>query len=701
MFERRMKVFLVMIGAAMSVIIVRLIDLQIVRSDIYQEEARQILLRRRQILPFARGRILDRTGQALVSDEPAWNLCVSYKILSEVRESMSSEASDVWNNILPFSDVPINELFERADEITARIHRIREIVGEPIREEFQHHAIIENLSHQAQVEARWRFESDPNISVDHGVHRAYHNAVPFAHILGRTKPVDQVDLANDPNKSDELKRFLNTDRVGRSGVDYVAESMLRGRRGAFRERLGRSEEGGGRIVVENVPPQGGWDVNLTIRSDLQHSLYDEFADSIVEYPNCTGGSIIVLDIESREVLAMVSYPAYDPNEFNRRYSELRMKTREMPLRFKAVAERYAPGSIVKPLACLAALDSGVHTLNTTYDCDGYLFPNVTNAFRCWKISGTDQRVRHGSVNVVGALAQSCNIFMYRTGMAVGADVLTDYFHSVDLGRRSGMGLREESPGINPTYAWLEKELGRGHVPASARLYAIGQGELAITPVQAANLMAFYASGIHRNISIIRGGEPTPYWDLDIAPEHLRAIQQGMYEVVNDSRGTAYKYARFEHPEYCVIGKTGSAETPARRVSYDVSFMLDGRSYAERVYASSKSAAIKELQRMYPKAEVIKDEISPPELWPQGAKGNLKEDQLSHAWFGGYLQRIDGTGRPLWSAKPRIAFAVMAEFGGSGGATAGSMSKRVAGRILDILGSDLDPDAQPTVLAGRP
>ena len=198
----------------------------------------------------------------------------------------------------------------------------------------------------------------------------------LAHVLGRLGPVTAKSLREDPFADDPLRKYLGHEKLGMTGVEKAAESLLRGRRGRF--QLNRED-----VIIENTIPLSGNDIHLTIREDLQREIYKMFARHIEAHPISTGGSIVVLDVEKRECLAMVSYPSYDPTRFQQDYSKWRRDTKKQPLRFRAVANRYAPGSIVKPLVCLAGLNNGKIGLNTTFDCQGALFPNHPNKWRCW------------------------------------------------------------------------------------------------------------------------------------------------------------------------------------------------------------------------------------------------------------------------------------------------------------------------------
>jgi len=708
---------LIVLLIAVVIVVLRLGDLQILRADDFREQAAEALLLRPQTLPFVRGSILDRTGRKLASDEPSWDVKIDYGILAkdpgyldararrlrgehaaaaELTDAQSlaalhDEISRMWSELAQFGGEPIEDIRLRATEIRDRVARIREVVAarrgfdSPVREERLPHAILTGLDDQQQIAARRLFGRYPWVQVEATAHRVYHDAECLGHVLGRTGPVDAEQMARDLHADDDLRCYRGDETVGIAGVEFAAEDLLRGRRGRFREdRRGN--------VIEDTPPQPGGDVHLTVRYDLQQKLYDLIGDALPRLPYSPGGSIVVLDVPTRDVLAMVSYPAYDPNRFSDIYKDLQGDMIRIPLSFRAVANRYAPGSIVKPLTCLTGLSSGKITLDTRFECTGYLFPDnpEAGASKCWAIHGTGQRKAHGQVNVVEALVGSCNIFAYRVGMAVGVDRLCGFFDTVGFGHFSGTGLPEENRGINPTPSWLNDHAGRPVYRSDPRLFAIGQGELAATPVQVANLMATYAAGTYSPVRLIRERGGGPEWQLPVTAEHLLAVHQGLYGVVNAPSGTAYRTTHFVHDRYALCGKTGSATAQPRPVSYKITYTEPGgESVSAIVPAGSRCEATDKFTASHPQAELDWSKVVVHRRYPDRPPAGSKH---AHAWFAGYLQQLDSAGRPQYDVMPRIAFAVLVEYGGSGGRASGPIGRDVARILIETLGDELDPDA---------
>ncbi len=726
MFETRLKALLTAFIIGLLIILVRLAELQIVHADYYRARAERALILQPRRLPFVRGRILDRHGEVLVADEPCWDLAIEFTAIaaefgqdededatkrllslwrrsghaprgvssSALAASLRNELEDMWRDIDAFalqhwyaSDM---SSYERCRAIFDRVDRVRRAVARrrgfdaPVAEERGAHPLMPALDAEQQIAARERFARYPWIHIERSSTRRYaYDTTAMAHILGRTGRVTVTDIEDDPDADDPFARYRGDEDRGISGVEWAGESFLRGRRGQI-----VLDRDGNTVLSDMIEAQNGRDVALTIDAELQRRLYHILGETVERISESRGGAIVVLDARSREVLALVSYPAYDPNVFDEQYATLRDDTEKLPLRFRAVANRYSPGSTIKPLTCLTGLANGVIDLASTETCTGYLFEEYRDRWRCWRIHGTSARKAHGPVNVVEALTGSCNVFMYRLGERIGVDGLCSAFDMVHIGLPSGIGLREENRGINPTPSWLMTYKNMRATPGLARLYAIGQGELSMTPLQVANLMATYASGTYRDVTLIDTETEKPVWTLPGSPAMSQAVRRGMYGVVNDPQGTAYRQAHFEHDGWVLVGKTGSATAHPWPTAYRATFVdAAGQERAEIVPAGSKKDAIERLKRLFPAAAFDPNAVEVAKKWPTLPPES--GDNHSHAWFGGYLQARTPGGGPDWSRRPRIAFAALVEFGGSGGRTSGPLAKRISSTVLDVFGEELE------------
>ncbi len=740
MFEQRLRGFLFLLLIVAAVLMVRLADLQVLRADYFREQAADAELRDALALPFVRGNILDRTGRVLARDEPSWELRLDYAVLpsrndelgpavksgdseliqeirdgahepwkalvrrclkqnryedcataEEVEFALHRELNRMWDELADFASPSRSDLEETAHQKRKRIlrqqlevanaHGYVVTLAEQTKPGSREHAILTGLDSQQQIDARRAFADYPWVSVKGNNRRVYPGGESLVHVTGRMGAVSASGLKSDPNKTDSLRRYLGSDRWGVRGVEATAEDQLRGRRGSLQlDRRG--------ALINETPPERGLDVSLTLRLDLQQRLYAEFG-SMLEPPSISG-AIVVLHVPTREVLALVSYPGYSPEGFSSDYADLRSNTVDLPLHFRAVGHRFAPGSIVKPLTCLAGLGSKIIDRDTRYTCIGRLFADIPDRWRCWGISGSSLRKAHGSVNAVEALAGSCNVFHYQVGQLVGVNALVQFFGMAGFGDKTVIGLVENRSDPN---GWAS-DLIKRTIPLTdgkARHLAIGQGALSITPVQAANLVAVYASGSYRAATLIRGEEPAPELVLPVADEHWEIVREGLYRVINTREGTAYNYARLDDSSgYALCGKTGSAETPRLHTSYIVNWVdQNGVAQHEEVPAGIRSQAYDDFERTHPGVDMQTIDIDDGQFWPRSVRGDGK--LYTHAWFVGYLQPLGSDGKPDETRKPTIALSVLVEFGGSGSRTAAPIGKRVAETILEILGPDLDPD----------
>jgi len=719
MFDRRLIALLFVMAMAVCAIAARLVQLQVVDGAYYQAQAAESFLQRPEALPFVRGRIRDRTGELLVRNEPCWDVKVDYAVLAadasedpqgkkdalrawrkrysggtttDVDSAFSADVEAMWRAMAYLATgaeraVSVDDLRARAVEIHGRVRRIHAAVARrrgfegPVAEEQIAHTILPRLDANRQIEAREALAKFPWVSIEPAQARIFaENAEPFGHVLGRVGRVDATAVASDLNADDPFAAYRADETLGISGVEFVAERQLRGRRGqVVFDRDGN--------VVREIPAENGRDATLSIHADLQRRMYQIMQRAVRKHAASAGGAIVVLDVARRDVLALVSYPAFDPARFEELYPQWRDDTVHLPLWFRAVASRYAPGSTIKPLACAAGLLNGSITTESREECTGYLFADQRDRWRCWEMHGTSDRKAHGAINVTEALTGSCNIFMYRLGERLGVDRLCNTFDMAGVGRESGIGFREEDNGINPTSSWLMQEKHVAASAAHARLFAMGQGEISMTPLQVANLMAVYASGTYRPVTLLTGGEPTPEWRLPVSAAQWHAVREGVYGVVNDPDGTAYKYAHFEHERWVLCGKTGSATAYPWPTAYRVPYVdAEGAKQVALVPAGSAASAIERFEWDYPGLTCDRSGVEVAARWP--TVGPESGDNHSHAWFGGFLQAKAASGRADWTKPSPLAFAILVEFGGSGGQTSGPLAKEVAAELLEVFGPGL-------------
>lgn len=777
MFEERLRVLLIVFGAGLLVVLLRLFQLQVVQADHYQRQAEQRLVKRARTLKPIRGRILDRNHRVLASDEPAWSIAVHYRLLTEEADyhkqlaeeflgdrelllrharfmlqiaqagdfdrellddlvlylKQNIDASWVENEIdsfWKFLAARSDDLEDRRTGIVAQVHRWKrsyvrshslspaQAKREPIAEELHCHPLLDGLKHNERIalerEIRrryvWLMELGAVEVVDSST-RAYHDSECLAHVVGHLRQVKPQDITDRPYRWEGLEHdrggYRPRDVIGESGVERMAEERLRGTRG--RLTTYRDER-----PPLRIPALLGEDVTLTIDWQLQSAIYQMLAERVrdAELADVPGGSVVVLDVPTRQVLALVSYPAYDPNEYRSEYATLSRDFETFPLHFRAVFRQYEPGSIVKPMTVVAAHMNGLIDPQTLFECRGRLDPNI-KGFRCWLVAGSNASVQHGLINSEQAIMHSCNVFCYQLGdlfrqrensAEMGVQRMWEWMNLFGLGRLTGIGLPEEKKGIAPSPSYLRTKKHRSSQVSDLRNYAIGQGEMQVTPLQAANLVATYASGVSQPVSLLidqpdRAGVRLP------GEESLwRLIRRGMYQVVNVSGGTATQFAKLDHPGFVLCGKSGSAQTNRWITECRIDYRDGDGERSLIIPANSKAAARSEFVRreierlnIAPKEEArwsanLREriiEVTPTKYWPLGAGPDRKH---SHAWFVAFLQPKDAAGMPDWDAPSPIAIAVLLEFGGSGGRNSGPLCRDVAQRIISDFSQYVDGSA---------
>ena len=661
MYKRRVIVFLTIVGAVMGGLVGRLAYLQFVQGETYLKDAERYL-REVEMMPPVRGRILDRQGRILAIDEPCYELCIEYPFLvaepgdkwtrRQVRRIARTEGLDRkiesemrWaeeiyrrrraKTLELAASVARNhaqDLERTILGIKRRVGRIRKARGHSVLEEHQFHAVVRGLDEAEAVAVKSQLSEAMCMKVRPSHERRYPRGDTACHVIGLTGKADanrlaaanaelRRELRGSEDEMDWLRwrrdRYGGNDMMGNSGVEKLCEKFLRGRRGY---RLHRRAK-----LIDDEAARAGGDVHLTLDAALQEELARAFTE---RHPAGTG-AIVVLDVPSGQVLALVSIPTYDLNTYRRDLPALIAETTYLPLRHRAVAQAYAPGSAVKPVAALTALGSGRIGLETPFHCKGgYMFDSVRDRWRCWSAK---KGFGHGRIALREGIRVSCNVYFYHVGEAMRPGPLCEWFRLFGFGAVPGTGLPEESSGVVPTDEWMRRRTDppRGVSMGEARLMAIGQGPFSATPLQVANAMATIARGgmFSSPVLVLEGGPKRIRRELPMAEHHLRTVHDGMRDVVHHDKGTAHKVLMRNGLsslgfEFC--GKTGTAQvSPQRRDS-------DGDGRITRA------------------DEVVR-------------RGDA-------AWFAGFAPYGD----------PKIAFAVLVEYvEGGGGENAGPVA-------LDVL-----------------
>ncbi len=714
MFAKRLKWFVILMIAVALVIIGRLADVQVVRAAHYEALADRILTRAPEYLTAPRGSILDRNSEMLVSDEPAWDISMHYAALltlvldelpkvgreyleaaaralrkrgdypadmpdAEIVSRVEARIHALVDRLSELTGVTREELIQRAERVRRQVELIKADVQSrspttwKLKEEERYHPLIAGVDEELALAVRIELEPEhPWLAVVPSSRRIAQNADALVHVLGRMGDAGLDRIAADPLRDDELRGLMAGDACGISGVERLAELELRGGRGRVLRDFDRTE-------IERIDPRRGNDVTLTIDAALQRKILAILKEAVdgSEYP--AGGSAVIIDIATREVLALVSYPVYSYDDYSEDYARLIRDNRWLPTRFRAVANTYPPGSTCKVIALYGGLVEGVVNPREPILCTGHFLSNQPNKFRCWIYN--QYGTTHGPQSAEDAVRNSCNIFFYTVGDRLGVDRLCRWFSAFGLGRTQGTGLIEESPGNVPTSAWIEQN--RAHDPrvrpADAWNYSIGQGEVLATPLQAANVAATVASGRWEPVKLVRGsrgnvigGEASPPVTLD--ESHMRVLRSGMWRVVNEPGATAYR-ARLESDDCEMCGKTGSAQAQPRPVRRR--WFLEWPDGRREIVIGGLIED--DILARYPADD--RPTIAGYRTYERYPAPGVDGELPAHAWFIGYTQP-KGTPRGTAPNDGAYAVAVIIEYGGSGGRVAGPVAKAIAEIVME-------------------
>jgi penicillin-binding protein 2 len=403
------------------------------------------------------------------------------------------------------------------------------------------------LAQVAAVKARRLDFELPDIVVEQVPTRQYPEAMA-AHLFGYVGEVNDAQVTD----SDGLK---SGDIVGQAGIEKVYNSLLMGADGAKRvvvNSVGREIR-----VLEEDPPTEGKRLQLTIDADVQKAVEDAFKASGFN------GASVVLDPSNGDVLAFTSVPAYDPNAFAAgvdRATWAALNTDEdRPLNDRAIQGRYSPGSTFKMAVALAGLEEGIITPDFHAHCAGHA-NFYGRDFKCWKKGG------HGAIDLRHAIEQSCDVYFYTVGNMVGVDKINKWATLLGLGVKSGIDLPNEVQGLVPSTEWKREKMHEKWYAGETISVSIGQGQVSLTPVSMAVYMATLANGGTRVtphlLKAVDDGTgwkavppPPPQSKIDIDPQKLQAIRDGLWMVVN-AAGTGGTARIAGHD---VSGKTGSAQ----------------------------------------------------------------------------------------------------------------------------------------------
>jgi len=614
LFRRRLMLVGAVLVVLFLVLVLRLWYLQVPQGDYYAGVSRGNRIR---VMPqeAPRGQLFDRNGELLAYNRPAFNIQL-------IRED-TPDLDATLNHLARIVDVPPEGLFRLARRNGSTLP-------------FRPIPLLYDIGRKTADLIDTYQEDLPGISVQIEPKRLYPNAFLTAHLLGYVGAINEAQLQQLPLKKLRSGRF-----VGQSGVELMQNALLIGTDGGRQvevDHVGREL----RVLSEPVDPVPGNDIHLTIDLRLQREARTLMAGK--------NGVVMLMKPRTGEILSLNSFPDFDPNLFvsgiEDRHWERLTTEKDKPLLNRATQGVYPPGSTFKMVLAAAGLDQGVIDETTTYHCPGY-YRLGRDIRYCWNRGG------HGDVNVVEALAVSCNVFFYNLGFELGIDRISSYANLFGFGQPTGVELESEKAGLVPTREWKKRQTGERWYDGETLPVAIGQGFLNVTPLQLLNYVNIVANRglwvrptIFRRIITPNGVDlladsplPRDTRLLPVPAEAFDLVREGLVAAVN-GRGTA---RRARSRRFVIAGKTGTSQ-------------VVGRSARRK-----------------------------PE-------GEPDEDTLAHALFVGFAPAHD----------PQVSVLVLVEHGEAGGQVAAPIGRRMLEYYFETVEPVRRPipDAVATGDAGR-
>lgn len=573
---------------AFSILFLRLWFLQVFKGEEFKELSENNRIRLvRTMAP--RGVIFDNQGRVLVENRPSFDLSI---VPEDVRD---------WERLKGF----IPRLVDvKGEDIEVRLKLAK---GRP---PYQPIRIKEDLTWEEVVRVE-TFKIDiPGVQLTVEPRRSYLYGDSLSHIIGYLGEIGESELKT-------FKRVSHRpgDYIGKYGIERGWEDYLKGTTGGRQievDAFGREIK-----TLKRINPLPGHNLYLTIDLDIQQVASSLMKDKV--------GAVVALDPRDGRVLALLSHPSFDPNLFATGISReewMKLITNPFhPLENKAIQGLYPPASTFKPITAAAALEEGIITPRTRI-YSGPTFRFGDREFRDWKEGG------HGVIDVHRAIVESSDTFFYQVGIKVGIDRLAHYAKGFGLGKKTGIGLTHEKPGVVPSSRWKRETYGIQWYEGETVSTAIGQGYILVTPLQMANAYAAIANGgrlflpqVVDKIETLDGGtiwrsRPQEIGRLPLSQDTIEILKKALSGVVNEEGGTG-RVLQIEGIK--VAGKTGTAQV-----------------------VRLKEGALRR---------------KPHEL---------PYEERDHAWFVGFA--------PV--EEPRIAVAVLVEHGGFGASAAAPIAREI-------------------------
>ena len=552
-----------------------------------------------------------------------WKMPPQRGIIEDYFGEKIAKNSQVFQLHMIPEDVPnLEELFFRLSKIIDFNEREKSNLIKRLKKRKPWEPIIisDNLSWSEFSRLNLFLHETPGIKPVVSIARKYIEDGSFSHIIGYVSAVSVKDLENSA-----LLRKINIPglKTGKNGLEKSLNEDMIGKPGLQRFEVNAY---GKRIKeLKFVEGTAGKNYRTTLDIDVQQFTSELLKDK--------SGSICVMDIYTGDIIAMVSSPTFDANKFvhgidTKDWQDL-INDDKKPLINKSIAGLYPPGSTIKPLVALSALENDVISPNTTTECKG-LIELYGHTFHCWKEKG------HGFLRLREGIKQSCDIYFYEVARRLGVDRLAETANKFGLGNKVLDILDEERTGLVPSTKWKLKNIGRGWLLGETLLAGIGQGYFQVTPIQLCLMTAQLANGGYKIKPKIIYNEQALQSTTDASreqfgqlyrnQENVKFVLDAQFGATNEPMGTSYR-SRHVKPEYIFAGKTGTSQI---------------RSITEE----ERELKIKQKDLPYKRRD--------------------------HALFTAFAPYKN----------PRYAFSVVIEHGGAGSSAAAPLAKKVIKKVLD-------------------
>ena len=564
----------------------RLYNIQIFNSSKYKTLSKKNQIDLEIIFPI-RGKIFDRNNNLIARNEKVFDLYLIPEKTNSINNTL--------NSLSKFIKIDFSKR-RKIIELSSKVKKFQKI------------KIFENLSWKELERIESNKYNLQGIFISEDYLRVYPYKEIFSHLIGYISKPNQKELSLP-----FISKMPNLD-IGKQGLEKSFNPILVGKAGQREIEVNSS----GRVIreISKVESVQGEEIHLSL--DLRIQEY------VVNLLNTyRAGSVNVINIKTGEILCMASTPSYDPNKIiekpNTLYWESLLSNNLSPLTNRSIQGLYAPGSTFKMIVAIAALKHGIINTNSTHTCSGKI-EYGDRLYHCWKTKG------HGSMDIVEAIKQSCDVFFYEISKELGIDKIAAVAKDFGLSHTFEISLQNQKKGIIPTKKWKKNKMGESWYAGETLIAGIGQGFVLTNPLQLAVMTSIIASdGKNIKPTLIKN-QNNKFEKSNKYLNEIKIIKKALFKVVNESRGTAYS-SRLEDIKFA--GKTGTSQV-------------------KRITLSERES----------------DDFR---------KKEQEWKNRDHALFVGYMPHDD----------PKYAISVIIEHGGSGASTAAPIAKQIFNYINKI------------------